>query len=99
MSQRINANPALLDDVARRVEQIADEIRQSNNQLNNARNDTISAWNSRHRSQFIESADRTRNRVGGCEDLAREIARQLRNTAREVRRIEAEIARLKRQTT
>jgi len=95
---RINANPALLESVASNLEQIADDMRLSNNQLSTARDRTISAWDSQHRAQFLISADRTQNRVTDCERFVRDTARKLRNTAREVRRVEAEIKRLKKST-
>jgi uncharacterized protein YukE len=97
VAHSIKADPALLEDVARNLEQIADDIRHSNDQLGTARDSTIAAWDSQHRPQFLMSTDKTQDRVTSCERFVRDTARKLRSTAREVRRVEAEIKSLKRQ--
>jgi uncharacterized protein YukE len=92
---QINVDPALLEQVASDLDNIASDISTEQGRLDSARNDTLSAWRSQFTPLFDEHVISTRNQIGMCTEQIRALARKLRSTAAEVRRVEAEIQRMK----
>ena len=91
----INADPDLLERVARELERIAQEIASEKRGLNTAAEETRSVWQSRHTGQFLASVEATSARAGRCAEQVATVARSLRTMAAEIRRVEREIQQLK----
>lgn len=98
MRGQINADSALLERVARELDRIAADVSRGNNRLTQAREETLSAWQSSLTGQFSQSVDTTKNRVGRCAQQTQTLANTLRSTAAAVRRAEQELARRKQQS-
>ena len=84
----IRANPNLLEQVAGELDRIANDIRQGRNSVNTAGNTVQNAWQSQFTFQFMESVSSTVRRIDASEQLVRDVARQLRIIAADVRREE-----------
>ena len=96
---QLKVNPVLIEQVARELDRIANDISTGRDQLRRAGNDTASAWQSQFTGQFIQSVNMTQNRINTCAQNVRALANKLRGTAAEVRRVEREIKLMKARQT
>jgi len=92
---QINANPAELEQAAKRLDVVVENIIKSNRNLAQARGETLYAWHSSLTKDFCRSVDATGTNISTCERQVREVARVLRSTATEVRLAEQDLARRK----
>lgn len=95
MVNRINANPATLDQVATQLRHIVSDIQAARSQLTRAGNDTQIAWQSQMTGQFMQSVRLTERRIDTLANNVNAIANKLSGTAIQVRRTEQEIRNLK----
>jgi len=98
MRGQINANSAVLEQAARALDGVAQNVSRDNNRLTQAREETLGAWQSSLTGQFSLSVNTTKTRVGRCAEQTQTIANTLRSTATEVRRAEQDLARRKQQS-
>lgn len=90
---RINADPDLLERVARELTSIAGDMDTQGRNLGNAGNQTALVWKSRYTNQYLESVNKTKGKVNATAGNIRAAASALRQIASEVRRVEREIQR------
>lgn len=95
LAGQINANPDLLERVARELDRVAQDIHSEERRLRAAGEETRAAWQSQHTGQFLASVDATSRRAGRCAEQVRQAATRLRAIAAEIRRVEREIQRMK----
>lgn len=88
---KINADPDLLESVARELTGIAEDMDAQGRTLANAGNQTAAVWNSRYTGQYLESVNRTKSKVASSAGNIRATASALRRAASEIRRVEREI--------
>lgn len=88
---KINADPDLLEQVARELVGIAEDMDAQGRALANAGNQTTAAWKSRYTAQYLDSVNRTKSKITSSASNVRSAAGVLRKTAAEVRRAEREI--------
>jgi len=88
----ITASPEVLERTARKLEQTAGNIECERQRLETASSTIESAWQSRFTPEFCYSVNKTEQSVYDCAEQVRAIARMLRTTAAEVRRVERLIA-------
>lgn len=86
----INADPAVLESVARELDSIAGDISSQRKRLSGVKNQVSAAWKSRYTAEYLGHADTVGNRIQKSADGVREIAAQLRSTAKTIREVEAE---------
>jgi len=89
---KINASPAVLERVARQLTDIAGDITTQQKRVLGTRESVGSAWKSQYTPLYLEDVGRVCTKLGGTSDRVHEIARQLRSTAAEIRRLERELA-------
>lgn len=96
---QLKVNPILIEQVARELDNIANDVAEGRTALRQAADATANAWQSQFTGQFLQSVDTTQNRIDTCAQNIRALAQKLRGTAAEVRRVETAIKRLKSRTT
>ncbi|MCL1987595.1 MAG: WXG100 family type VII secretion target [Firmicutes bacterium] len=90
----IDADFALLEQVARDLNNVANDVDQESRNLRNTQTATASAWQSSSYHLYENSVNRTVQRIQTTSQRIREVSTALRNLSTELRRADNEAKRL-----
>ena len=95
----IQADPDLLEQVARELTKIAEDVDAQARSLASTGTQTAAAWRSANTNHYLENVNLLKQKISTSAGGIRTAANTLRQTATEVRRVEREINAINRGTT
>lgn len=87
----INADPDLLEQVARELTKISENVESQNRALAKAESNTTAIWKSQYTGRYLESVSKTKKKINTTSGNIQKMADTLRQIASDIRRVEQEI--------